>query len=59
MGIMREPISAQGDKRQVRRDEQGRLRETHGLERPLRRHVRNPARHSSPSGQGDGDRKRH
>ena len=60
MGSKRELISPNGDKRLVRRDEQGRIRESDDLGRSLRRDVRKPAKHAAPSGQGDrGDRKRH
>lgn len=56
----REQISPHGDKRLIRRDEQGRIRESDDLSRSLRQDVRKPAKHAAPSGQGDrGDRKRH
>lgn len=56
----RELISPNDDKRLVRRDAQGRIRESDDLGRSLRKDVRKPARHASPPGQGDrGDRKPH
>ncbi|MFC5571106.1 hypothetical protein ACFPN1_13655 [Lysobacter yangpyeongensis] len=63
----RELISPRGDKRLVRRDEQGRIRESDDLGRSLSQDVRKPAKHASPPGQGDrgdrdsrgGDRKHH
>lgn len=56
----RELISPNGDKRLVRRDEQGRIRESDDLGRSLSQDVRKSAKHPSPPGQGDrGDRKRH
>lgn len=60
MGSKRELISPKGDKRLIRRDEQGRIKESDDLGRSLSQDVRKPARHASPSGQGDrGDRKPH
>ena len=54
----RELISPNGDKRLVRRDEQGRIRESDDLGKSLAQDVRKPAKHAAPSGQGDrGDRK--
>lgn len=56
----RELISPKGDKRLIRRDEQGRIRESDDLGRSLRQDVRKPAKRAAPSGQGDrGDRKLH
>lgn len=54
----RELISPNGDKRLVRRDSQGRIRESDDLGRSLSQDVRKPAKRAAPSGQGDrGDRK--
>ena len=56
----RELISPNGDKRLVRRDAQGRIKESDDLGRSLSQDVRKTAKQSSPPGQGDrGDRKRH
>jgi hypothetical protein len=56
----RELIDPNNDKRLVRRDAQGRIRESDDLGRSLRQDVREPAKHAAPPGQGDrGDRKRH
>lgn len=56
----RELISPNNDKRLVRRDAQGRIRESDDLGRSLRQDVRKPAKHASAPGQGDrGDRKPH
>lgn len=56
----RELISPKGDKRLIRRDDQGRIRESDDLGRSLRQDVRKPAKRAVPPGQGDrGDRKSH
>ena len=55
----RELISPRGDKRLVRRDEQGRFEESDDLGRSLGQDVRTSAKRRSGPGQGDrGDRKR-
>lgn len=47
-----------GDKRYVRRDDQGRFDESDDVSRSLAQDVRRDARHEAPKGQGDrGDRK--
>ena len=47
-----------GDKRYVRRDEQGRFDESDDVSRSLAQDVRRDAEHAAPKGQGDrGDRK--
>lgn len=47
-----------GDKRYVRRDEQGRFDESEDVSRSLAQDVRRDAKHDAPKGQGDrGDRK--
>lgn len=47
-----------GDKRYIRRDEQGRITESDDVSRSLSQDVRKHARNESPKGQGDrGDRK--
>ena len=47
-----------GDKRYIRRDEQGRITESDDVSRSLSQDVRKDARNESPKGQGDrGDRK--
>lgn len=47
-----------GDKRYVRRDEQGRFKESDDVSRSLSQDVRKHSKHDVPSGQGDrGDRK--
>lgn len=47
-----------GDKRYVRRDEQGRITESDDVSRSLSQDVRKDAEHEAPKGQGDrGDRK--
>ena len=47
-----------GDKRYVRRDEQGRFNESDDVSRSLSQDVRRDAEHEAPKGQGDrGDRK--
>ncbi|TWI01726.1 hypothetical protein IP90_02286 [Luteimonas cucumeris] len=55
----RELISPNGDKRYVRRDEQGRFDEVDDVGRSLSQDVRKSAKTKTTSGQGDhGDRKR-
>jgi len=55
----RELISPNGDKRLVRRDEKGRIKESDDLGRSLAADVRKPAKTRVASGQGDrGDQKR-
>ena len=55
----RELISPNGDKRYVRRDEQGRFDEVDDVGRSLSQDVRKSAKTTTTSGQGDrGDRKR-
>lgn len=55
----RELIAPNGDKRLVRRDEEGRFEESDDLGRSLSQDVRKKARNEVKSGQGDrGDRKR-
>jgi len=55
----RELISPNGDKRLVRRDEKGRIKESDDLGRSLAQDVRKPAKAKVVSGQGDrGDQKR-
>ena len=47
-----------GDKRFVRRDEQGQFKESDDVSRSLAQDVRRDAKHDAPKGQGDrGDRK--
>ena len=56
----RELIQPKGDKRYVRRDEQGRFSESDDVGRSLASDVRKPARGEARPGQGDrGDRRRH
>jgi hypothetical protein len=53
----RELISPNGDKRYVRRDDQGRFKESDDVSASLRQDVKRPARTTSKPGQGDrGDR---
>jgi len=55
----RQLISPHGDKRLVRRDEKGRIKESDDLGRSLAADVRKPAKTRVASGQGDrGDQKR-
>lgn len=59
MSDKRELISPNGDKRYVRRDEQGRFKESDDVSRSLSQDVRRQAKTETKSGQGDrGDRKR-
>lgn len=60
MSSKRELIEPQpGDKRYVRRDEQGRFKESDDVSRSLSQDVRRDSKRDVPSGQGDrGDRKR-
>jgi hypothetical protein len=59
MTSKRELISPNGDKRYVRRDEQGRFKESDDVSRSLSQDVRRDAKHEAKPGQGDrGDRKR-
>jgi hypothetical protein len=59
MSDKRELISPNGDKRYVRRDEQGRFKESDDVSRSLSQDVRRKAKTESKPGQGDrGDRKR-
>lgn len=47
-----------GDKRYVRRDDDGRFEESDDVSRSLAQDVRRDAKHDAPKGQGDrGDRK--
>ena len=56
----RELIQPNGDKRLIRRDEHGRIKESDDLGRSLSQDRRKPAKHAARSGQGDrGDRKPH
>lgn len=58
-GSKRELIAPNGDKRLVRRDEEGRFKESDDLGRSLSQDVRKSAKTKVKSGQGDrGDRKR-
>lgn len=58
-GGKRELISPNGDKRLVRRDEDGKFKESDDLGRSLSQDVRKSAKTKVKSGQGDrGDRKR-
>ena len=55
----RELIAPNGDKRLIRRDEQGRIRESDDLGKSLAQDVRQAAKRPAPSGQVDrGDRKK-
>jgi hypothetical protein len=55
----RELISPNGDKRLIRRDEQGRIKESDDLGASLAQDVRKPAKSKVTAGQGDrGDQKR-
>lgn len=58
MASKRELISPNGDKRLIRRDEQGRIKESDDLGRSLSQDVRKHAKTKAAPGQGDrGDRK--
>jgi hypothetical protein len=60
MANERELIQPKGDKRFIRRDEQGRIAESDDAGRSLAQDRRKPAKHAAPRGQGDrGDRKPH
>lgn len=55
----RELIAPNGDKRLIRRDAQGRIRESDDLGKSLAQDVRQAAMRPAPSGQGDrGDRRK-
>lgn len=55
----RELIAPNGDKRLIRRDAQGRIKESDDLGRSLSQDVRKSAKTTVPAGQGDrGDQKR-
>ena len=55
----RELIAPNGDKRFIRRDDQGRIVESDDVGRSLAQDVRKPAKTAARPGQGDkGDRKR-
>jgi len=59
MASKRELIEPNGDKRLVRRDEDGKFTESDDLSRSLAQDVRKKAKTTVKSGQGDrGDRKR-
>ena len=59
MASKRERIAPNGDVRFVRRDEQGRFKESDDAGRSLAQDRRQHAKHPSEPGQGDrGDRKR-
>lgn len=59
MASKRELIEPNGDKRLIRRDEKGRIKESDDLGRSLSQDVRKQAKTTVESGQGDrGDRKR-
>lgn len=49
----RELIDTGTDKRYVRRDDQGRFKESDDVGRSLSQDVRQHAKHSAPKGQGD------
>ena len=56
----RELIEPNGDKRLVRRDEEGKFKESDDLGRSLSQDVRQHAKNESKPGQGDrGDRRTH
>lgn len=58
-GSTRELIAPNGDKRYIRRDEKGQIKESDDVARSLSQDVRKRAKTEVPSGQGDrGDRKR-
>ena len=55
----RELIAPKGDKRFIRRDEKGRIKESDDVGKSLAADVRKPAKKVVPSGQGDkGDQKK-
>ncbi|QSX77069.1 hypothetical protein [Agrilutibacter solisilvae] len=55
----RELIEPNGDKRLIRRDEQGRIVESDDLGKSLAQDTRKPAKRAAPKGQGDrGDQAR-
>lgn len=59
MASKRELIAPNGDKRLIRRDEKGRIKESDDLGRSLSQDVRKKAKTTVGSGQGDrGDQKR-
>ena len=59
MTSKRETIAPNGDKRYIRRDEQGRISESDDVGRSLAQDVRKAAKTTVKSGQGDrGDQKR-
>ncbi|NZA27758.1 hypothetical protein H0E84_15370 [Luteimonas sp. SJ-92] len=59
MASKRELIEPNGDKRLIRRDERGRIKESDDLGRSLSQDVRKKAKTTVESGQGDrGDQKR-
>lgn len=58
-GSKRELIEPNGDKRYIRRDEKGRIKESDDVGRSLSQDVRKSAKTKVPPGQGDrGDQKR-
>ena len=58
MSAERETIAPNGDKRYIRRDEQGRIDESVDVGRSLARDVKKKAKTATKPGQGDkGDRK--
>ena len=60
MSNERELISPKGDKRFIRRDEQGRIKESDDAGKSLSQDRRKPAKRAVPKGQGDrGDQKGH
>ena len=59
MASKRELIAPNGDKRLIRRDEKGRIKESDDLGRSLSQDVRKQAKAEVESGQGDrGDRRK-
>lgn len=59
MTSKRELISPNGDKRYVRRDDEGRFKESVDVSRSLSQDARRDAKHEAEPGQGDrGDSKR-
>lgn len=58
-GSKRTLIAPKGDKRYIRRDDQGQISESDDQGRSLRQDVKKPAKKTVPAGQGDkGDQKR-